>query len=57
VVEVKKASAEVVLLVDLSKVSLMVPGLIIGMNEQELKNLIAYLITNGSPQHAGFSKE
>ena len=34
-----------------SYISIMYPGLINGMNEEELKDLIAYLMAGGNDQH------
>lgn len=36
----------------LSEVSIMMPGLINRLNEEELKDLMAYLISGGNPNHA-----
>ncbi len=35
-------------------VSLMPPGLINGLNEEELKDLVAYLLSGGDPKAAAF---
>jgi hypothetical protein len=34
-----------------SDVSVMLPGLVNGLNEEELKDLMAYLISGGNPEH------
>ena len=40
-----------------SQVSMMMPGMINGMNPEELKDLIAYLVSSGNPKHETFTKE
>lgn len=54
--EVKKASADQVLRVGFSQASLMPPGMINGMNSEELIDLIAYLVSGGDPKHPVFGK-
>ena len=40
-----------------SYISTMYPGLINGMNEEELKDLIAYLMAGGNEQHEIYTKQ
>lgn len=40
----------------ISQVSMMPPGLINRLNEEELKDLLAYLISGGDPNHEVFSE-
>ena len=54
--EVKKAPADQVERVGFSQASLMPPGMINGMNREELMDLIAYLVSGGNPGHAVFAK-
>ena len=39
-----------------SKLSMMPPGLINSMNAEELKDLIAYFVSQGNPRHAVYRK-
>lgn len=39
-----------------SQRSMMLPGMINGMNKEELKDLIAYLVSSGNPKHEVFQK-
>lgn len=50
----KKIPADQVTGVELSNISLMPPGMIGSMNEDELKDLIAYLISGGDAKHSAF---
>ncbi|KPM48281.1 c-type cytochrome [Jiulongibacter sediminis] len=50
-VEVKKADIESM---EYSKVSVMLPGLINSLNEEELKDLLAYLVSGGNPESEVF---
>jgi putative heme-binding domain-containing protein len=54
--EVKKAPADQVERVGFSQASLMPPGMINGMNREELMDLVAYLVSGGNPGHAVFAK-
>jgi putative heme-binding domain-containing protein len=54
---VQKAPADQVVRVHFSQASLMPPGMINGMNSEELKDLIAYLISAGNAEHAAFRKK
>lgn len=54
--EVRKAPADQVLRVGFSQASLMPPGMINGMNSEELMDLIAYLVSGGDPKHPVFGK-
>ena len=40
-----------------SQRSMMLPGMINGLNKEELKDLIAYLISSGNPKHEVFQKK
>lgn len=40
-----------------SQVSMMMPGMINSMNAEELKDLIAYLVSSGNPKHEVFQKK
>ena len=39
-----------------SQRSMMLPGMINSMNKEELKDLIAYLVSSGNPKHEVFQK-
>jgi putative heme-binding domain-containing protein len=52
-VEIKKSD---ILKKEYSKVSVMLPGLINSLNEEELKDLLAYLIAGGNEKHEVFKK-
>lgn len=54
---VQKAPADQVVRVHFSQASLMPPGMINGMNGEELRDLIAYLISAGNAGHAAFRKK
>lgn len=54
--DVRKAPADQVQRVSFSQVSLMPPGLIMGMNGEELQDLISYLLSGGNAGHGVFSK-
>ena len=54
--QVAKAPADKVESIELSRVSLMPPGMITGLNREELMDLIAYLLSGGNPQHKTFSQ-
>jgi len=43
--------------VEPSQISMMPPGTIFSMNKDELKDLMAYLISTGNPKHPAFEKE
>ena len=53
---IKKPTAEI-LKIEPSQQSLMPPGMIFAMNEEELKDLMAYLISAGNKKHKMFAKE
>ena len=55
--QITKTAAEKVESVDFSQVSIMPPGMIAGMNADELKDLMAYLIAGGNAKHQAFSQE
>jgi putative heme-binding domain-containing protein len=55
--KVMKTPAGQVEKIEFSQVSMMPPGTIAGMNGEELKDLIAYLVAGGNPKHAAFQKE
>jgi putative heme-binding domain-containing protein len=40
----------------LSEISIMMPGMINRLNEEELKDLMAYLMAGGNPEHEVFKK-
>ena len=52
--EFTKAPADQVTKIEYSQTSLMPPGTIAGMNADELKDLIAYLVSGGNPKHEAF---
>jgi putative heme-binding domain-containing protein len=53
---IKKPTSEV-LKIEPSQQSLMPPGMIYAMNENELKDLMAYLVSGGNKKHKMFAKE
>lgn len=55
--DISKAPAEQVEKIGYSQISMMPPGMIAAMNADELKDLIAYLISGGNPGHEAFGKE
>jgi putative heme-binding domain-containing protein len=55
--EIKKVSMDEVESVKFSQISMMPAGMIFPMNADELKDLIAYLISAGNPKHAVFGSE
>lgn len=55
--EFAKAPADQVTKVEFSQTSMMPPGTIAGMNADELKDLIAYLVSGGSPKHEAFQSK
>ena len=55
--EFAKAPADQVTKIEYSQVSMMPPGTIAGMNADELKDLIAYLVSGGDPKHEAFQKK
>ena len=54
--DIQKIPASNVAEVQPSQISLMPPGTVNGMNSDELKDLIAYLVSGGNRRHAVFSK-
>lgn len=54
--QIQKIAANDVASINLSNVSKMPQGLINGMNADEVRNLIAYLISGGNPKHKVFKK-
>lgn len=55
--EIIKIPAEQIQKVEWSQDSMMPVGTIYAMNEDELKDLVAYLISTGNPKHPAFTKE
>ena len=55
--ELQKTPIAQVEKVELSQLSMMPAGTIFGMNKDELKDLIAYLISAGNPKHKAFRKK
>ena len=51
----KRPVADVVK-IEPSQHSLMPPGMINGMSDEELKDLIAYLVSGGNKKHEAFAK-
>jgi putative heme-binding domain-containing protein len=47
----RKVEKSNVVLVKDSKISIMMPGMINRLNEEELKDLMAYLVSGGNPNH------
>ncbi|MDX1566070.1 MAG: c-type cytochrome, partial [Phycisphaeraceae bacterium] len=54
--KVTKIPARDVKKVEPSAISMMPPGLINGMNREEVKDLMAYLLSGGNPKHKVFKK-
>ena len=54
--QLTKAPADTVESVEFSQVSIMPPGMIAGMNRDELMDLMAYLLSGGNSQHKAFAK-
>ncbi len=54
--EIAKGPADQVEKVEYSQISMMPPGTIAAMNAVELKDLIAYLVSGGNPEHEAFKK-
>lgn len=52
--EIAKAPADGVQKIEFSQTSMMPPGTVAGMNAEELKDLIAYLVSGGNPKHEVF---
>jgi cytochrome c1 len=40
--------------IEASQTSMMPPGMIAAMNAEEVKDLIAYLVSGGDPEHGSF---
>jgi putative heme-binding domain-containing protein len=55
--QVQKAPADKVESIEFSNVSIMPPGMISGMNRDELMDLMAYLLSGGNAEHRAFKKE
>ncbi len=55
--EFKKAPADQVTKIEYSQTSMMPPGMIAAMNADELKDLIAYVVSGGNPKHEAFQAE
>ena len=55
--ELVKKSAESVKSIEPSQISMMPPGMIASMNKNELRDLMAYLISGGNKKHAVFRKK
>jgi putative heme-binding domain-containing protein len=55
--QVTKASSTNVASIEFSNVSPMPPGMISGMNRDELMDLMAYLLSGGDPNHRAFRKD
>lgn len=55
--EIKKVAKSSVMLKKNAEVSIMMPGLINRLNEEELKDLMAYLISSGNPDHEVFQNK
>ncbi len=54
--QITKAPADKVEGIEFSQVSIMPPGMIAGMNREELMDLMAYLLSGGNSQHKVFNK-
>jgi putative heme-binding domain-containing protein len=54
--QVAKAPADKVAGIEFSPVSLMPPGMIAGMNRDELMDLVAYLLSGGDRRHRTFTQ-
>jgi putative heme-binding domain-containing protein len=52
--ELSKAPADQVEKIEASQTSMMPPGMIAAMNAEEVKDLIAYLVSGGDPEHGAF---
>ena len=55
--QITKAAAEKVESIEFSQASIMPPGMIEGMNRDELMDLMAYLLSGGDSWHKTFKKE
>tara|TARA_B100001093_G_scaffold505641_1_gene563302 strand:- start:191 stop:547 length:357 start_codon:yes stop_codon:yes gene_type:complete len=55
--ELVKKSAESVKSIEPSQISMMPPGMIASMNKDELRDLMAYLISGGNKKHAVFQNK
>lgn len=55
--ELVKKSADSVESIEPSQISMMPPGMIASMNKDELRDLMAYLISGGNKEHAVFQKK
>ncbi|QOV90582.1 c-type cytochrome [Humisphaera borealis] len=55
--QITKAPADDVQSIEFSNISMMPSGLILGMNRDELMDLMAYLLSGGNPQHKAFAKD
>jgi putative heme-binding domain-containing protein len=55
--ELVKKSADSVKSIEPSQISMMPPGMIASMNKDELRDLMAYLISGGNKEHAVFQKK
>jgi putative heme-binding domain-containing protein len=55
--QITKAPADSLDSMEFSNISIMPPGMISGMNRDELMNLMAYLLSGGDSQHKVFKKE
>jgi hypothetical protein len=54
--DIKKVPRNTVSLKKNAEVSIMMPGLVNRLNEEELKDLMAYLISGGNPNHAVYKQ-
>ena len=54
--DIKTVSKSTVALKKNAEVSIMMPGLINRLNEEELKDLMAYLISGGNANHAAYKQ-
>jgi putative heme-binding domain-containing protein len=54
--DMSKAPADQVEKIEYSQTSMMPPGMIAAMNAEELKDLIAYLVSGGNSEHEAFRK-
>ncbi|MDB4537518.1 c-type cytochrome [Akkermansiaceae bacterium] len=55
--ELVKKPIESVTSIEPSQISMMPPGMIASMNKEELKDLMAYLVSGGNKKHAVFQKK
>jgi putative heme-binding domain-containing protein len=55
--QVQKAPADKVASIEFSNVSIMPPGMIAGMNRDELMDLMAYLLSGGNAEHRAVRDE